>query len=185
MHFDSRNRISERFTTGSSKGTSWTTLQTILTSCAPLLDHKTMAACDQWAPVFRVRTCARSPTVSICSIWSLCRFRDLYFAPLGAHWKSCATKFRFVVRASRCNISIGLLHLRKMADPKHCARAPLGQRHGGVLRKRVRYGDSQSITRFVPVEITGQIVPDGQDPRKTRKNRRLLDNAPLYHKVRP
>ena len=58
-------------------------------------------------------------------------------------------------------------------------RAPLERRHafddGGVLRlrqwrrlaERFRYGDSQSITWYVPVvKTTGKMVPNGQDPRK-------------------
>ena len=67
---------------------------------------------------------------SMCSIRSPCRFGDFHFTPNAAHARhgsSCAKKSRVVALEKSYNVSIGLIYLRGVADPKERARAPLGR----------------------------------------------------------
>jgi len=165
-----------------------------------------MAECDRWAPVFRVRTCsyhsiflgkvvqfvmgynsvlycAQTPKASMCCIRSEVKFPYSARAPNWAHARHgslCAIKHRIVALDKSYNISIGLIYMQGVADPKERARAPLWRRHGGVFRKGSGMGTPSlklNTYRWKLPEKWYQVARTlGKSPKKSSEIARTLPN---------
>ena len=117
------------------------------------------------------------------SIRSPCRIGEFHFTPNAAHARHgslCAIKHRNVALEKRYNISIGLIYLRGVADPKERARAPLWRRHASVFQKRSGMGTPSlklNTYRWKLPEKWYQVARTlGKSPKKSSEIARTLPN---------